>query len=143
MTRFLEKRDYKQFIGSDELETITTDDEGELTNDEIREQAEDTAQSKIEKWIGEVHDTELIYNTRGDERDKTMIEYTIYFTLYILYTKGSKKNVPEDRYDQYKEAFDMFKAVFEGDKTIKGLPLLSDDTINNTYTWGSDELYPT
>ena len=143
MSRFLEKTDYKQFIDNDELEIITTDEEGSLTSNQIREQVEDTAQSKIIKWIGEIHDTNTIFSTTGDTRDKTMIEYMIYFVLYILYARKAKKNVPEDRYDQYKEAFDMFKAVFKGEKTIKGLPLLDDTQKNESHVIESDEPYST
>ena len=52
----------------------------------------------------------------------TLVEYTLYFTLYILYGRVAKRAVPEDRYMQYKEARDFFKDV-QQDLVTPGWPL--------------------
>lgn len=145
MNTFLTKDDYKGIITSDELEVITTDNEGELTNEQVRKKTENLAISKITKLIGERHDTNVIFSSTEQDRDDTIIEYTIYYTLYILHGSIAKKNVPEDRYEQYREARDFFKEVFEGNKTIPGLPLLSegDNNLNEVYRFGGEESYPT
>ncbi|MEH0154669.1 hypothetical protein V6R21_19000 [Limibacter armeniacum] len=62
----------------------------------------------------------------GDPRDITLVEYSIYFTLYILYGKVAKRTVPEDRYEQYKEARD-FLVSLQKDEVHVDWPRLLDE----------------
>ena len=144
MSTFLTKDDYKGIISSHELEVITTDEENILTNEAVRKKAENFAISKISKLIGSKYDTQAIYSTIGEHRDNTIIEYTIYYTLNMLYGKQAKKNVPEDIYDSYNEAKDFFTGIFEGEMTAIGLPLLPDDSEDSedSHRFGNSEYDP-
>ncbi len=130
MTAFVFDSDYEDIIGSEELEVITDGDMDNLRN------AERKAISKIKKYLLRKYDVDSLFTAinevdAGDEvndtRDITLVEYTIYFTLYTLFTKIAKRNVPEDRYEQYKEARDFFKDV-QQDMITPGWPLKIDET---------------
>lgn len=105
---FILPTDYDTVINSDELNVLT---EG---NNVTLLQAESMAINKIKHQLSSKFDTDAIFNAQGDARDLTIVEYTIYYTLYMLYTKIAKVKVPSDRYVQYKEAKDFFKAASEG-----------------------------
>jgi hypothetical protein len=125
MTAFVFDSDYEDIIGTEELEVITAGDTANLR------QAERKATAKIKKYLLRKYDVDALFlaineadagDEENDTRDITLVEYTIYFTLYILFTKIAKRNVPEDRYEQYKEARDFFKDV-QQDMITPGWPL--------------------
>jgi IS30 family transposase len=102
---FLEDADYEDIINNEELATITNGDVN------IRRKAEKKAISKISHLLSRQFDTEAIFSETGQNRDVTIVEYTIYFTLYILFTRIAKEKVPDDRYEQYKEAREFFEML--------------------------------
>lgn len=116
---FLTDQDYKAFISDEELAVITGADLN------IRRQAETQAISKIKHLLSRQYDVEDIFSQAGTNRDATIVEYTIYFTLYILYTRIAKEKVPDDRYMQYKEAKDFFE-LLANDKINSNLPRKQD-----------------
>lgn len=126
--RFIHTADYMDIIQPDELDIITDADLVVLHN------AEAKAINKVKKYIQHKFDVEQIFvpvedtdvGTEDDTRDITLVEYCIYFTLYILYTRIAKRNVPEDRYEQYKEARDFFKDV-QANAISPGWPLIEDE----------------
>jgi hypothetical protein len=130
MTAFVFDSDYEDIIGAEELEVITDGDTANLR------QAERKATAKIKKYLLRKYDVDALFmaineadagDEENDTRDITLVEYTIYFTLYILFTKIAKRNVPEDRYEQYKEARDFFKDV-QQDMITPGWPLKVNET---------------
>lgn len=126
--KFIHTADYDGIIDSEELDVITGENPSQLAD------AEKKAISKVKKYLLRKYDVETLFmavddsvlGTEDDVRDETLVEYCIYFALYILFTKISKRNVPEDRYEQYKEARDFFKDV-QQDMITPGWPLLLDD----------------
>ncbi|WP_299460588.1 hypothetical protein [uncultured Microscilla sp.] len=128
MSNFLTEDDYKGFISHHELTVITTDEEGRLSNEAVRKKAENSAISKIIHQIGGRYDTQAIFSTTGNERDDTIIEYTIYYTAKTLYSKSAKKIVPDDIYENYEEAKDFFNDIGKGVVNAIGLPLLPQDS---------------
>lgn len=111
--RFIHTADYEPIIDTEELEVITGGDVA------VRQQAENKAVEKARKFLLRQYDVDDLFTaideadvgTASDTRDLTLVEYSIYFTLYILYTRIAKRNVPEDRYEQYKEARQFFMDV--------------------------------
>lgn len=135
--QFIHIEDYPDIIDSEELTVITRPTDAEImngeTSDSLRAKAERKAVSKVKKYLLRKYDVDTLFQAietaevggENDTRDITLVEYCIYFTLYILYTRIAKKNVPEDRYEQYKEARDFFKDV-QQDMVTPGWPLLTD-----------------
>jgi hypothetical protein len=129
MIGFVFDSDYEDIISSEELEVVTDSD-----NEKLR-QAERKATEKIKKYLLRKYDVDTLFTaineedagTENDTRDITLVEYTIYFTLYMLFTRIAKRNVPEDRYEQYKEARDFFKDV-QMDMITPGWPLKMNET---------------
>lgn len=112
---FIQDEDYNTYINAEELEVITS---GDLN---IRRQAEKQAINKIKHLLSRQYDTDFIFSQTGTNRDATIVEYTIYFTLYILFGRIAKEKVPDDRYMQYKEAKDFFE-LLASDKINSHLP---------------------
>ncbi|WP_420581952.1 hypothetical protein [Reichenbachiella sp.] len=123
--KFIHTADYADIINTEELDVISN------SNADTIASAEKKAISKVKKYLLRKYDTDTLFTaiddtdvgTTNDTRDITLVEYCIYFTLYILYTRIAKRNVPEDRYEQYKEARDFFKDV-QQDMITPGWPLL-------------------
>lgn len=101
---FLTITDYEAIIETSELNVLTGN------SDVTRLKAETMAINKVKHLIGTKYDIDVIFDEDG-ERDETVIEYVIYYALYILFTKIAKVKVPADRYAQYREASDFFKSV--------------------------------
>lgn len=79
--------------------------------------------------------TDAAYFKAEDPRDPTIVEYSIYFTLYILFGSIAKRNVPEDRFEQYNEAKAFFNDI-KNDKITPGLPILLDESSGKTKSPG-------
>ncbi|GAB4126236.1 MAG: hypothetical protein Fur0027_07170 [Raineya sp.] len=116
---FIQDTDYHTYINAEELAVITG---GDLN---IRRQAETQAISKIKHLLSRQYDVEEIFSQTGTNRDATIVEYTIYFALYILFGRIAKEKVPDDRYLQYKEAKDFFE-LLASDKINSNLPRKQD-----------------
>lgn len=135
---FITDEDYNSIIDSQELIVIT---DNSLST---RQLAESQAISKIKHLLSGKFDTDAIFDAVGDDRDITVVEYTIYYTLYILFTKIAKVKVPADRYAQYREASDFFKAV-GSDLIQSNLPRKTATADNDfiDFKFGSDTPYTT
>jgi hypothetical protein len=116
---FIQDSDYLPFINTEELSVLTA---GDIN---LRRQAERQAIVKISHLLSRQYDTDYIFSQVGTNRDATIVEYTIYFTLYILYGRIAKEKVPDDRYAQYKEAKDFFE-LLASDKINSHLPRKQD-----------------
>ncbi|MDX2304621.1 MAG: hypothetical protein NW226_17565 [Microscillaceae bacterium] len=103
---FIELSDYQAIINDEELGVISNDNASFE-----REKAEKMAMSKIREMLSRQIDIDHEFAKAGDNRNYTLIEYTIYFIIYILYTRIAKKNVPEDRTNQYYEAKEFFESI--------------------------------
>ncbi|HAI77083.1 MAG TPA: hypothetical protein DCM08_12635 [Microscillaceae bacterium] len=101
---FLTLEDYHAIIDSQELSHLAP-------TDAIRLKAEKMAIQKIKKQISRQYDAEAVFSAIGDERDDTIVEYTIYYVLYILYNRIAKVKVPDDRFEQYTEARAFFENI--------------------------------
>lgn len=112
---FLIASDYDAIITTDELNVLTGSSEA------TRQKAETFAESKVKHLLSNNYDTAAIFGATGSDRDNTVIEYMVYYTLYILYTKISKSKTPDDRYAQYQEAKKFFEGV-AADKIATTLP---------------------
>lgn len=130
MAAFIFDSDYEDIITANELDTITEGDPALLRA------AERKAIAKVQKYLLRKYDINQLFvaipeadagDLVNDTRDITLVEYTIYFALFILFTKGAKRNVPEDRFQQYEEAREFFKDV-KDDLITPGWPLLVNET---------------
>lgn len=110
---FLKAEDFEALLTAGEFETLTGGNEATWRT------AEAMAVSKIKHMIGARYDTDAMFTAQAAERDPTLVEYTAYFTLYILYTRIAKQKVPDDRYEQYREARDFFNALARGEITCR------------------------
>ena len=106
---FIQDSDYSDIINNEELAVITAN------NPNNRKSAETKAISKISHVLSRQYDTNAIFSAQGADRDATIIEYVIYYTLYILFGRIAKDKVPADRYEQYAEAREFFRMCAEDD----------------------------
>jgi hypothetical protein len=112
-TKFIHDIDYRTVINDEELNFITGGDADTLKT------AERMAIGKVKKFVSARYDVDQMFvpvldtdaGTDNDIRDETLVEYCIYFVLYNLFTRIAKRQVPEDRFEQYKEARDFFRDV--------------------------------
>ena len=102
---FINLEDYEAIINQEELEVITAG------SSIIRQKAEKMAIDKVRKFLNRQYNVDMIFSKIGADRDATILEYTLYFTLYILYSRIAKDKVPDDRYAQYKEALHFFESL--------------------------------
>ena len=116
---FLQDTDYLSIINEEELLVICGADPN------IRRIAETQAISKIKHRLSKQFDCDAIFDSTRIDRDITVVEYTIYFTLYILYSRIAKEKVPDDRYMQYNEAKEFFNLIAEN-KINSNLPRLKN-----------------
>lgn len=133
---FIETNDYTPIIKTDELNVITG------SSVTTRQTAESMAINKIKHRLSKNYDVDAIFGATGSSRDLTIVEYTIYYTLYILYTSIARAKVPDDRFAQYQEAERFFKAVAE-DKISTNLPrkTATDTEDYIDFNFGSDTQY--
>ena len=97
---FLQDSDYESIINEEELLTICG---GEPNK---RRTAETWAINKIRHRLSKQFDCDAIFDAVGVDRDLTIVEYTVYFTIYILCSRIAKDRVSDERYAQYNEARD-------------------------------------
>lgn len=102
---FIKLADYATIISDEELEVITAG------SSIIRRRAENMAIAKVGKFLNRQYNVDMIFSKIGADRDATILEYTIYFSLYILYSRIAKDKVPDDRFAQYQEAKEFFDAL--------------------------------
>ena len=119
---FIQKEDYTPIISDEELAVITGNDAI------IRKKAEKMAIQKISKYLARQYDVKTIFEQIGSARDSTILEYTMYFTLYILYSRIAKGKVPDDRYAQYTEAKEFLHAL-QKDEIDAQLPRLVNNQL--------------
>jgi len=142
--KFLHASDYEGIITTEELDVLTGEDPTKLAN------AERKAISKVKKFLLRKYKVDQLFapvsdsvaGTDGDSRDETLVEYTIYFALYILFGRIAKRKVPDDRYEQYREAREFFKDI-QQDMTTPDWPLKLDEngeTLSPGIRMNSDEI---
>jgi hypothetical protein len=114
---FLTLADYEQFITEEELNAVTT------FSNAVRLGAEAQAQAKIKQYLLRQYDTVAIFSATGTDRHIVIIEYMVYFTLFILFGRNSKRQMSEARHQQYMEARDFFESV-KNDEITTDFPRL-------------------
>lgn len=121
---FLTIADYAAFITTQELEAISG------LSSATRLQAEIQAQAKITQYLLRQYDTVAIFSATGEDRHILIIEYMVYFTLFILFGRISKQQMSEARSAQYMEAREFFEAVKNDEITtdFPRLPLTTTET---------------
>ena len=132
---FIELEDYSPIISTEELTVISGNDAI------IRKKAEKMAIQKVSKYLARQYDVKTIFEQIGSARDSTILEYTMYFTLYILYSRIAKGKVPDDRYAQYTEAKEFLHAL-QRDEIDAQLPRLTNDKLepeNDRVRFGSSK----
>ena len=124
---FLTTEDYEAFITEKELEAITG------LSEATRQKAETQAQAKITQYLLRQYDTVAIFSALDADRHVLIIEYMIYFTLFILFGRISKQQMSEVRSAQYMEAREFFEAVKNDEITtdFPRLPLTTDEEEQN------------
>lgn len=116
---FLQDTDYESIISEEELGVICG---GDINK---RRKAETSAITKIRHRLSKQFDCDAIFDATGADRDETIIEYVIYYAIYILYSRIAKEKVPADRYMQYDEAREFFNLIADN-KINSNLPRLKD-----------------
>lgn len=119
------REDYKAFISNEELAVITSNDSS------IRATAEKSAEATIKTLLDGQYDVDTIFAQIGEARNRTILTWQIYLTLYILYQRIGKDKVPEDRYEQYSSAMEGLKKVAK-DKINTTLPRRLDPQTGQT-----------
>jgi len=130
---FLSDEDYSPFITQEELNAISGN------NPLNRQKAESSAQSKISQYLQRQYDVEAIFGATGSDRHQTIIEYMVYFVIYILHSRVAKQQMSESRQQQYNEARDFLESV-KNDEITTDFPRLltpENDDLNPAVRGGS------
>jgi len=106
---FLTVNDYQMTIRQDILQTITDNQQN------VRTQAERTAQATMESYLRNHYDVVQIFSTEGAARNPLIVTYMMDITLYHILSRISPNNIPELRNNRYLDAIDWLKRVSRGD----------------------------
>jgi phage gp36-like protein len=130
---FLTIADYGTQIKEDHLNTILNED------DALRTKAELTAQEEIESYLRSRYDVAAVFSAANDDRSNLIITYMVDLTLYHLWSRHGRVQMPEKRVMRYEQAIDWLKACRAG-KVTANLPKLPETDITRAkILWGGAE----
>lgn len=113
---FLNQEDYKTLIKDPILAKVVE------SNDSIREEAEEMAQSEMSSFLNGDFDVESIFGETGADRNPVVIMYLLDMTLYHLHARLAHVQMPKIREERYKRAISWLEMVNAG-KLTPDLPL--------------------
>lgn len=118
---FIDKEDYRVVIGEAALKVISQSSPENIAN------AEAEAIEEIAGYLRPVYDTDAIFSTSGDDRNRLIVMYTADIVLYHLTASQPQKMGSEIRKERYGRAVKWLEGVQAG-KIVPNLPLkLSED----------------
>ena len=118
---FIDNEDYRVVIGDAALKVISQSSPENIAN------AEAEAMEEIAGYLRPVYDTDAIFSTSGNDRNRLIVMYTADIVLYHLTASQPQKMGSEIRKERYERAVKWLEGV-QGGKIIPDLPLkVSED----------------
>jgi phage gp36-like protein len=117
---FLTDNDYKVVIGDAALKVLSQTSSDNLAN------AEAEAIEEISGYLRPTYDTDAIFSTEGDARNRLVVMYTADIALYHLVASQPQKFGSEIRKERYERAIKWLEGVQAG-KIIPDLPTPETD----------------
>lgn len=130
---FLTLSDFEPHIKADNLQAVIDADATILDRCEVQ------AISMVEQYLYALYDTEDAFGKSGTERYNLLIWWLVVISLYNLYKRLPKRQIPDHRVDDYKEAITNLERIAD---QKQGLPIKRRlDTDGNDelqFRWGSN-----
>jgi phage gp36-like protein len=117
MASFIPKEDFRFSIRIPVLDALTEGD------DEIIYELTREAITEMKGFLNSRYDVAAIFETGGDERDKTILMYCKDIVIYHIYSINNFRSIPENRKLRYKHALQWLQDVNEQKINPEGLPL--------------------
>lgn len=112
---FITEQDYKVVIGDNALKVISQ------VSAENRANAEAEAMEEIAGYLRPKYDTDTVFASEGDARNKLIVMYTVDIALYHMSASMPQKMGSEVRKERYERAVKWLEGVQAG-KVIPDLP---------------------
>lgn len=132
---FITDQDYQVVIGEQALKVVSQ------VSTENRTNAETEAVEEIAGYLRPKYDTDAIFNTSGDDRNRLIVMYTCDIAIYHMAASAPQKMGMEIRKERYERAIKWLEGVQAG-KIVPDLPLATDESGNPTgipFVYGSQK----
>ncbi len=132
---FITDQDYQVVIGEQALKVVSQ------VSTENRANAETEAVEEIAGYLRPKYDTDAIFNTSGDDRNRLIVMYTCDIAIYHMAASVPQKMGMEIRKERYERAIKWLEGVQAG-KIVPDLPLATDESVDPTgipFVYGSQK----
>lgn len=132
---FITDQDYQVVIGEQALKVVSQ------VSTENRANAETEAVEEIAGYLRPKYDTDAIFNTSGDDRNRLIVMYTCDIAIYHMAASVPQKMGMEIRKERYERAIKWLEGVQVG-KIVPDLPLATDESGDPTgipFVYGSQK----
>ena len=129
---FITDEDYKVVIGEQALRVISQ------ISAENRANAETEAIEEIASYLRPKYDTEAVFSSEGDSRNRLIVMYTCDIAIYHMTASAPQKMGMEIRKERYERAIKWLEGVQAG-KIVPDLPLAIDEdgnTVGMPFVYG-------
>lgn len=118
---FIDYEDYRVVIGEGALKVVSQSSPENIAN------AQAEAIEEMAGYLRPVYDTDAVFSTSGDERNRLIVMYTADIVLYHLTASQPQKMGSEIRKERYERAIKWLEGVQAG-RIVPDLPLkVSED----------------
>lgn len=132
MSEYINIEDYATNIQDRRIQQIIED------NENIVDEAEETAIAIITDALYSMYDCELIFNKRGNERHRNVLRWCKCLVLYYIYERIPDKLVPDRIKDNYMDTLDTLDKISDGRKSVSLPHLKTEEGAKITkFRWGS------
>lgn len=121
---FITQEDFKVVSSEASLKAITGADPDNISN------AIAEAQEEVAGYLRPKYDTDRIFATEGDGRNRQLVMYTTDIALYNMIASLPNRMGYETRKERYERAIKWLEGV-QADKIVPDLPIATDDTGND------------
>ncbi len=132
---FITDQDYQVVIGEQALKVVSQ------VSTENRANAETEAVEEIAGYLRPKYDTDAVFGTSGDDRNRLIVMYTCDIAIYHMAASAPQKMGMEIRKERYERAIKWLEGVQAG-KIVPDLPLATDESGDPTgipFVYGSQK----
>ncbi len=117
---FITQEDFKVVASEAALKVISQDDTANIENAILE------AQEEVAGYLRPKYDTDKVFSTEGDSRNRQLVMYTADIALYNLIAAQPQRMGSEVRKERYDRAVKWLEGVQAG-KIVPDLPLAVDE----------------
>jgi len=117
---YVELNDFSRVISKRDLNDLieeASEDYKAKSSDEVRQDAEKMAESKIRLYLGLRFDldTEFAKDPSSTDRDETILECYLHLSVYMLHFAINSRDIPEDRQNQFDMCIKLLEQLRDGE----------------------------